>query len=98
MRDVSRSPYAFRALLLALLLSTTLAAAAGPQPDLDRWTVDGGGGTSRGGTYVLDGTIGQAEAGAGSSGAPYTLSGGFWGDAAQRGYVVYLPLVVTAYP
>ena len=98
MRDVSRPIRVLRSFLLALLLATTLAAAAGPQPDLDRWTVDGGGGTSRRGAYVLSGTIGQAEAGARSSSAPYTLGGGFWGGAPQRGYIIYLPLVLRAYP
>lgn len=98
MRDISRVTHVLRSLLLALLLATTLAAAAGPQPDLDRWTVDGGGGTSRGGTYVLSGTIGQAEAGAQLRGAPYTLSGGFWGGVPQRDHIVYLPLVLRVYP
>ena len=39
--------------------------------------MDGGGGVSSGGTYRLDGTVGQADAGE-SSGGNYTLSGGFW--------------------
>jgi hypothetical protein len=98
MPDVSRATRILHSLLLALLLFATLAAAAGPQPDLDRWTVDGGGGTSRGGAYVLSGTTGQAEAGATLRGAPYTLSGGFWGSAPRRTYDVYLPLVLRAYP
>src|SRR5688500_2084781 len=47
--------------------------------DLSWSTVDGGGTTiSTGGTYELEGTIGQADAGR-STGGTYTLDGGFWG-------------------
>ncbi|MCC6951151.1 MAG: hypothetical protein IT433_06860 [Phycisphaerales bacterium] len=58
----------------------TLTAAASPalaQPTIDWYTIDGGGGTSTGGTYTLSGTIGQPDAGV-MSGGTYTLSGGFW--------------------
>jgi hypothetical protein len=40
-------------------------------------TIDGGGGMSSGGTYVLTGTIGQPDAGY-SEGGNYELLGGFW--------------------
>ncbi|HUS74202.1 MAG TPA: hypothetical protein VMY06_14170 [Sedimentisphaerales bacterium] len=40
-------------------------------------TIDGGGGRSSGGPYVLTGTIGQPDA-AWSSGGNYELLGGFW--------------------
>ncbi len=40
-------------------------------------TIDGGGGASSSGQYVLTGTIGQADA-AYSEGGPYELLGGFW--------------------
>jgi len=40
-------------------------------------TIDGGGGRSSGGQYVLTGTIGQPDA-AYSSGDRYELLGGFW--------------------
>ena len=44
-----------------------------------RWsTIDGGGGTSSGGTYTLVGTIGQPDADS-SAGEQYELLGGFWG-------------------
>jgi hypothetical protein len=46
---------------------------------LDWWTVDGGGAvSSTGGSYNLDGSIGQPDAGT-SSGGTYSLAGGFWG-------------------
>jgi hypothetical protein len=40
-------------------------------------TIDGGGGRSSGGQYVLTGTIGQPDADY-SSGGNYELLGGFW--------------------
>ncbi len=40
-------------------------------------TIDGGGGTSSGGDFVLSGTIGQPDAGV-MAGGSYVLSGGFW--------------------
>jgi len=40
-------------------------------------TIDGGGGTSSGGQYVVSGTIGQHDA-AYSEGEQYELLGGFW--------------------
>ena len=40
-------------------------------------TIDGGGGRSSGGAYVLSGTIGQPDADW-SSGGDYELLGGFW--------------------
>jgi hypothetical protein len=50
--------------------------AAGPY-QIDWYTIDGGGGTSTGGPYVLTGTIGQPDA-AYSSAGRYELLGGFW--------------------
>jgi hypothetical protein len=41
------------------------------------YTIDGGGGTSFGGSYQLTGTIGQPDAGYHDE-APYELLGGFW--------------------
>jgi hypothetical protein len=53
-----------------------LVATAQPYA-LDWSTLDGGGGTSSGGSYSVSGTIGQPDAGT-MSGGPYTLEGGFW--------------------
>ena len=61
--------------LLALLTSFLYSARA--QYAIDWYTVDGGGGTSSGGSYALSGTIGQPDAGT-LSGGSYTLEGGFW--------------------
>jgi len=65
------------AVLLALLLVSGVVLAAGGY-DLSWHTVDGGGGTSSGGTYILRGTAGQPDAGT-LSGGTYSLAGGFWG-------------------
>jgi hypothetical protein len=64
---------------LLLLLLSALPAALHAQPySIDWFTIDGGGGTSTGGTYSVSGTIGQPDAGR-MSGGNYTLDGGFWG-------------------
>ena len=82
-------------LVLALLLiTTTVFAQTGSGYDLTWSTIDGGGGTSSGGTYLLDGTIGQFDAGVMSGGA-YTLSGGFWGSLNVTAQIeVFLPLIL----
>jgi len=51
------------------------------QFSIDWYTVDGGGGTSTGGGFVLSGTIGQPDAGPVMSGGTFTLTGGFWAGA-----------------
>jgi len=64
-------------LLLAGLLATAALSHAQPY-DISWYTVDGGGGSSSGGTFSLTGTIGQPDAGH-MTGGNYTLDGGFWG-------------------
>jgi hypothetical protein len=87
-------------LALAALLSlvvVTLTSANGPGYTLSWWTVDGGGGTTGDGGYVLSGTAGQPDAGV-LAGDGYVLSGGFWGGAGPVEYDVYLPLVLRSFP
>lgn len=50
-----------------------------------RWTIDGGGGRSSGGTYTLSGTIAQPDADPSqpSTGAGYAMTGGFWPGVEQ---------------
>jgi hypothetical protein len=62
-------------LLSAALLSGGDLLAQGYS--INWWTLDGGGGTSTGGSYSLGGTIGQPDAGV-MTGGQYTLTGGFW--------------------
>lgn len=92
------------AVLVALLLFTSLALANHGDYHLGWWTVDGGGATaldSDDGVYTLGGTIGQADAGTlESNDGSYTLDGGFWaGEAQSTGDApsqndVYLPAVI----
>jgi hypothetical protein len=61
---------------LASLLGT---AAVSAQPfAIDWYTIDGGGGTSAGGSFTLSGTIGQPDAGPTMTGGNFALTGGFW--------------------
>jgi len=91
-----------RALVLALILTTAMAAvgvvyAQGGGYDLNWWTVDGGGGVLSSGGYTLHGTIGQPDVGPALQNGGYSLLGGFWpaaSAAAPSGYKLYLPLVV----
>jgi hypothetical protein len=82
--------------VLALLALTVSVAAAqtGGGYDLTWSTIDGGGGTSSGDTYTLDGTSGQFDANV-MSGGGYTLAGGFWTSlTAVAEFKVYLPLIL----
>jgi hypothetical protein len=80
--------------LAALLLLASVVLAQGGY-DLSWFTVDGGGGSSSGGLYMLSGTIGQPDTGPAFIGGGYTLVGGFWGgEVAAPGRPVYLPLVL----
>ena len=63
-----------------LIVSTALPAMAQTY-DLSWFSIDGGGGTSSGGSYSVSGTIGQPDAGV-LSGGNYTIAGGFWSAVA----------------
>lgn len=58
-------------------LATAAAQTGGPY-DLTWSKLHGGGGTSAGGGFSLNGTVGQPDAGT-MSGGNYSLTGGFWG-------------------
>jgi hypothetical protein len=60
-----------------MLLTISAISTASGQYELSWYTIDGGGGRSSGGPYVLTGTIGQPDA-AYSAGGNYELLGGFW--------------------
>ncbi len=62
---------------IIVLLVLILSLPAPADYELSWSTIDGGGGVSSGGQYVLTGTIGQPDA-AWSSGGQYELLGGFW--------------------
>jgi hypothetical protein len=60
-----------------MLLIVLAESNANGQYEISWYTIDGGGGRSTGGPYVLTGTIGQPDA-AWSKGGNYELLGGFW--------------------
>ncbi|QKK06980.1 MAG: hypothetical protein HND58_01580 [Planctomycetota bacterium] len=65
--------------LLAFGLSVAIAESAGAQMFSIPWhTIDNGGGSSVGGSFVLTGTIGQHDAHPSMTGGGFTLTGGFW--------------------
>ncbi len=67
--------------LLALMLvpSASTFAQSGGDFVIVKSTIDGGGGTSSGGDFVLSGTIGQPDASVETSrGGDFALAGGFW--------------------
>ena len=79
--------------LSALLLIASLSLAVGSY-EIAWSTIDGGGGASAGGTYVLHGVAGQPDAGEMSGGA-YDLAGGFGAGGEQAPlYRIVLPLVI----
>ena len=83
--------------LTALLLLVSVVLAHGGY-NLSWFTVDGGGGDSSGGPYILSGTTGQPDAGE-LSGGTYSLTGGFWTGVAGPMpplFAIYLPLVLRA--
>ena len=65
------------------------AAGVGSSYAIERWTVDGGGGQSSGGSFAVSGTIAQPDSDPlqPSTGGNFAVTGGFWpglarGDAA----------------
>lgn len=88
----------FTLLLVCLFLSATLALARMEAFTLSWSTVDGGGGKSSGGSYSLNGTIGQPDAGS-MSGGTFDLAGGFWGGGSapsSGGQQVFLPVILNS--
>ena len=62
-----------------LIAVSAFAQLAAPGPfDLSWYTIDGGGGRSSGGTFTIDATIGQPDAGNTMSGGTFVMTGGFW--------------------
>lgn len=63
--------------MAVLLVASDVSMAEAQTCSIDWLTIDGGGGTSTGGVYTVNGTIGQPDAGK-MSGGNYTVDGGFW--------------------
>jgi len=74
---IHRKKYKVLLLTLFVLLSLTASSQSADSYELTWSTIDGGGGKSAGGDYILTGTIGQPDTDW-SSGGDYELLGGFW--------------------
>ena len=59
-------------------LTPALTPSAGGQFDLVRNLISGGGSSSAGGPFTLQGSAGQAAAGTQMNGGQFSLTGGFW--------------------
>jgi hypothetical protein len=83
----------FFLLIAALLMVSISAVQANPEAyDLSWWKVAGGGGNSQGGSYLLQGTAGQTEAGT-IIGGQYALVEGFWSVTQTTGIKIFLPCI-----
>jgi hypothetical protein len=71
-------------LAAVIFLVSLCAATARGQLAVNWYTIDGGGGTSSGGTFVVSGTIGQPDAGT-MSGGIFVVNGGFWAGLGASG-------------
>jgi hypothetical protein len=83
--------------LIALLLAPLCLARAGhtvPGDYAIPWHIMDGGGFSQGGSYSLQGAIGQPVVGS-LQGGDYTLAGGYWPVFKQR-WSQYLPGILKA--
>ena len=63
---------------LALGLSASTFSANAQSYSIDWHKIAAGGGASAGGTYEINGTIGQPDASGVLSGGTYSMTGGFW--------------------
>jgi hypothetical protein len=81
-------------LFLAIL---SAVVPAYPQYSVDWFSINGGGGMSTGGPYVITGTIGQPDAGIMTGGA-YSVVGGFWGIISTVVTPNAPPLTITLTP
>ena len=72
--------YVLGTLTAAVVAAMPLGAfPPGPNFEITKFTIDSGGGTSVGGVFELQGTIGQQDAHTVLTGGVFEVSGGFWG-------------------
>jgi hypothetical protein len=87
--------YVYKLLIAACIICFVAGGVALAQSggvfELRSATVDGGGGSSAGGAFILSGTAGQADAGT-LSGGDFTIHAGFWQPAGIQ--FLYLPVVL----
>lgn len=67
-----------KTVFITLALGLTTFAASSQNYSLTWTTIDGGGGTSTGGVFSVQGTIGQPDAGGPLTGGQFLVAGGFW--------------------
>lgn len=79
MQRIRIRPFIFVLIALAQLLLS--AGTAHAQLSMTWYTVDGGGGTSSGGTLSISGTGGQPDASNPLTGGTLSITGGFWPGA-----------------
>jgi hypothetical protein len=77
-----------RGRILLVGLSMMVAGASAQMLDVTRHVIAGGGHSS-GGSFTLDGTIGQADASAVVSGGAFEVQGGYWTGVAPIGPGVF---------
>ena len=69
-------------LFIVVNVAFSIAGQSGGTFVIQKSVIAGGGGQAAGGTFILDGTIGQSIAGTKSTGGGFELGGGFWGGGA----------------
>lgn len=62
---------------MAIILSIVYSLACA-QYELNKKTINNGGGKMTGGNYEMNASIGQADANNSQTGGDYSLNGGFW--------------------
>jgi hypothetical protein len=91
-------PFILSTIALLLLLRNAALLVAADSYTLSWWMADGGGGASSAPGYVLNGTIGQADASPTLSGGDSQVTGGFWSETGMPvlpgEHRIYLPLVL----
>lgn len=70
-------------LIAAVLWLFANSSVNGQQFTIPFFTIDGGGGYTSNGSFELEGTIGQFDAGAIMSGGGFQVTGGFWAPSTQ---------------
>jgi hypothetical protein len=91
MKQVNVYKLLFVVCMVCLMTFGVVLAQSGGVFEMHRSSVNGGGGTSAGGTFMLSGAAGQADAGK-VTGGDFTIWGGFFQPASLN--TIYLPAVL----
>ena len=73
------------AIVLVVLSTVWASAQSVGQWTIGRWAITGGGGTSRGGEFLVRGSMGQPDAGGALTGGEFAVRGGFWAGQGGMG-------------